>query len=353
MKEYIQKYKSHYLLAGVISFFWIAVVIGVYLRTTQVRGIAYPICGNGEAEMGEACDDGNLTDGDGCSAVCQTEAPAVCGNGTAETGETCDDGNQTTETCAYGLSSCMVCNKTCQSVSGAVSFCGDGILDAANNEQCDDGNLIPGDGCSDQCLTEPPLCAEPAVKITFNNIETVNAPAWQNQVVSGDKIFTLTENFVVIPLNEVQKFKSNLTNAFQAGWEGEGQEKHLRIGSMRHIPLNKKDRKNYGIELDYTVEFLGDVHVSKFIKMNTETGKETIIFGDGKIVYLGDRTDGANFLTGNGPGDDWSKYFLMFKNCPEQIPVYPPPPHPCPSRPDSDRDRSDKELRGKGCEDRD
>lgn len=31
------------------------------------------ICGNGTTETGEACDDGNLTDGDGCSAICQIE----------------------------------------------------------------------------------------------------------------------------------------------------------------------------------------------------------------------------------------------------------------------------------------
>lgn len=32
-----------------------------------------PICGNGILEAGEACDDGNLVNGDGCSAVCTVE----------------------------------------------------------------------------------------------------------------------------------------------------------------------------------------------------------------------------------------------------------------------------------------
>ncbi len=31
-------------------------------------------CGNGATDTGEACDDGNITSGDGCSASCQTEA---------------------------------------------------------------------------------------------------------------------------------------------------------------------------------------------------------------------------------------------------------------------------------------
>ena len=33
-------------------------------------------CGNGVVEAGEGCDDGNTTDGDGCSANCTLERPA-------------------------------------------------------------------------------------------------------------------------------------------------------------------------------------------------------------------------------------------------------------------------------------
>src|SRR3990167_8014597 len=46
-------------------------------------------CGNGLIDSGEACDDGNITEGDGCSASCRNEA---CGNGVQDPGETCDDG---------------------------------------------------------------------------------------------------------------------------------------------------------------------------------------------------------------------------------------------------------------------
>jgi len=35
------------------------------------------VCGNGVVEAGEACDDGNLIDGDGCSSACQLEHPQV------------------------------------------------------------------------------------------------------------------------------------------------------------------------------------------------------------------------------------------------------------------------------------
>jgi cysteine-rich repeat protein len=53
-----------------------------------------PVCGNGKLEPGEECDDGNLSNGDGCSCTCTVEPPPpVCGNGKLEAGEECDDGN--------------------------------------------------------------------------------------------------------------------------------------------------------------------------------------------------------------------------------------------------------------------
>ena len=48
-------------------------------------------CGDGVVDevLGETCDDGNMVDGDGCSALCVIEQ--VCGNGLIQEGETCDD----------------------------------------------------------------------------------------------------------------------------------------------------------------------------------------------------------------------------------------------------------------------
>jgi cysteine-rich repeat protein len=40
------------------------------------------------------------------------------------------------------------------SVSRAPSVCGDGYRDDYINEDCDDGNTTPGDGCSDSCQRE-------------------------------------------------------------------------------------------------------------------------------------------------------------------------------------------------------
>jgi MYXO-CTERM domain-containing protein len=40
---------------------------------TAAQGPGDPNCGNGAVDPNETCDDGNITDGDGCSALCQNE----------------------------------------------------------------------------------------------------------------------------------------------------------------------------------------------------------------------------------------------------------------------------------------
>jgi ELWxxDGT repeat protein/cysteine-rich repeat protein len=65
-----------------------------------VRGVelwAVPVCGDGELDPGEACDDGNREAADCCSTLCQPAAPAgsACENGDlCSEGDTCD-GNGT------------------------------------------------------------------------------------------------------------------------------------------------------------------------------------------------------------------------------------------------------------------
>jgi cysteine-rich repeat protein len=80
-------------------------------------------CGNGVTDPGEACDDGNTADCDGCSAACGLE---TCGDGVVCPGETCDDGN---------AASCDGCSAACVVEVGA--RCGDGTINGACGEQCD------------------------------------------------------------------------------------------------------------------------------------------------------------------------------------------------------------------------
>jgi cysteine-rich repeat protein len=108
---------------------------GVGEGTCQGGDCVIAICGNGRTEGGEACDDGNRTDGDGCEANCLSDEQ--CGNGHRDITEGCDDGN---------LADGDGCQGDCQ-----LPGCGDGVLD--DGERCDDGGTEDGDGCARNCLS--------------------------------------------------------------------------------------------------------------------------------------------------------------------------------------------------------
>lgn len=95
-------------------------------------------CGNGIVEDGEQCDDGNLNNNDDCTRTCQSRVNSSCGNGIVEEGEECDDGNYSN-------------NDSCTTTCLKREYCGDGIVNG--NEECDDGNRLNGDGCSEFCVT--------------------------------------------------------------------------------------------------------------------------------------------------------------------------------------------------------
>lgn len=94
------------------------------------------ICGDEIKQGSEACDDGNIVDGDYCSSDCQ-EISGKCGDNKVQSIEECDDGNnESNDGCDY---SCKL-------------ECGNGWKEY--QEECDDGNLDGGDGCDDFCKLE-------------------------------------------------------------------------------------------------------------------------------------------------------------------------------------------------------
>jgi cysteine-rich repeat protein len=99
-------------------------------------------CGDGAIQLGEACDDGNTADCDGCSALCALESG--CGDGARCAEEACDDGNRR---------ACDGCSPACALEPGAA--CGDGTVNAACGEQCDP----PGAQCTAQCQRLP-VCGD-------------------------------------------------------------------------------------------------------------------------------------------------------------------------------------------------
>jgi len=57
--------------------------------TTSTPDICFEPCGDGKNAGFFQCDDGNIFDGDGCSASCEVEAGFQCIGGTANNRDTC------------------------------------------------------------------------------------------------------------------------------------------------------------------------------------------------------------------------------------------------------------------------
>jgi cysteine-rich repeat protein/predicted outer membrane repeat protein len=124
----------------------------------RATGCLAPTCGDGVTDdaSGEACDDGDDDGQNNCTNACQY---ARCGDGVlwnhGSGVESCDDGNSVTDDCVYGMTTCAVCDASCQPAAGTPVFCGDGRVDAPHGESCDDGSLRAGDGCDGACHVEP------------------------------------------------------------------------------------------------------------------------------------------------------------------------------------------------------
>lgn len=115
--------------------------------------------GDGQSDPGEACDDGDGDDQDGCTTAC---ALAVCGDGLQRLDlspgsvgyEACDDGNEVDHD---------ACRNNCEAAR-----CGDGILrtdllpDLEGYEACDDGNGDNSDDCRSDC--RPAVCGDGIVR---------------------------------------------------------------------------------------------------------------------------------------------------------------------------------------------
>jgi cysteine-rich repeat protein len=146
-----------------------------------------PSCGDGDQAATEQCDDGNTSNGDGCSSTCRTEVVSMCGNGEINVAtETCDDGN------TMGGDGC---SSMCQ------NECGNGMLDGT--EACDDGNLVAADGCNGMCLVEdgytctgePSDCIKPTgacsdpFSVTFtSNAGTLSGTGMGDTSMSTDQV---------------------------------------------------------------------------------------------------------------------------------------------------------------------
>lgn len=129
------------------------------------------VCGDGVCGSLESCSDCETDCG-----VCPPPPPSggCNNNGVCNTGEDCVscpsdcqgklDGKKSARFCCGDTgangSSCTA-SEVCLSTQCGVQACGDGSLDFLDGEECDDGNVVSGDGCSAFCTLEPePMCGD-------------------------------------------------------------------------------------------------------------------------------------------------------------------------------------------------
>ncbi|NOZ00546.1 MAG: DUF4215 domain-containing protein, partial [Deltaproteobacteria bacterium] len=127
-------------------------------------------CGDGVVCPGEACDDGNLVDCDGCHADCTLEQG--CGDGHLCGDEVCDDGNK-------------VGGDGCRADCKGVEVCGDGLVDHEAGETCEDTSP---NGVDLGCTEEHPNCGvtKPCLGCTAHQCgDGIKAP---DEVCDGDVV---------------------------------------------------------------------------------------------------------------------------------------------------------------------
>ncbi|CAD8077810.1 unnamed protein product [Paramecium sonneborni] len=103
---------------------------GLYYN--DLTNSCFTICGDQIKALDEQCDDGNQLRYDGCYQ-CQFECEQLC--------LICTNGK-----CTQCIDGYIIQNQIC------INQCGDGLV--LTSEQCDDGNIVSRDGCT-QCIIDP------------------------------------------------------------------------------------------------------------------------------------------------------------------------------------------------------
>ncbi len=148
------------------------------------------------------CDDVNPCTDDSCDSqssgfLCEHVNNGICigpncGNAVVDAGETCDPPNL-----ALGPNGQQICRLDCTS-------CGDSVVQANDNETCDDGNLVSGcrtdkpqkplDECLNDC--QKPICADPA-KIKFGSHDLPDVFQFHGRLITDQSVDFVNNHFVL------------------------------------------------------------------------------------------------------------------------------------------------------------
>jgi cysteine-rich repeat protein len=176
------------------------------------------VCGNGQVEGGETCDDGNLINGDSCSNSCQITTQCSDGVDNADAEDTltdiadpgCHTDGNATNNASYNPA---------DNDETHVAACLNGVVEGA--EQCDDGNNINGDACSNTCQLPPPppLCKGQSATVYVNGSNKIVGGPLNGQTYAGTLTGT-AGNDVIVGTSGNDKIKGSDGNDRICGGNG-------------------------------------------------------------------------------------------------------------------------------------
>ncbi|MBI5506252.1 MAG: hypothetical protein HY899_15760 [Deltaproteobacteria bacterium] len=139
-----------------------------------------PVCGNGEVDQSETCDDGNTAGGDGCSNDCQLESCIAQTTGGYPANPLCFDGSDCTiDTCNTQSGNCVHVVACSDGVACTADSCqGTSCVHTPNPAACSDGTFCNGtEVCDPQtgCGAGPIPDCDDAVGCTVDSCSNAQA----------------------------------------------------------------------------------------------------------------------------------------------------------------------------------
>ena len=200
--------------------------------------------------------------------------PVVCGNNTLEEGEECDDGN-------------VINGDGCSSICEVEPICGNSNLE--EGEECDDGNTQDNDGCSSVCQIEE----EPDEPEQPDEIEIIDGDLICNKNASGQAQFDI----YIVKLVGNKKFKRLILSPHV--FESYG---HLSWDNVKNTGQTTLDQfitsDVVRAENDTKVYQLfpqGDTGVKRWLDMTAEAFNASY---DSDAIYMINQTDRDAYQSG-------------------------------------------------------
>lgn len=193
-------------------------------------------CGNGVLNSGEGCDDGNVTDGDACSATCALEVTGpLCGNGVLETPEVCDDSNTTSED---------GCTNACLDETGTLpgppSDIDEGDADSGFGL---DAETIEGSECTGECSSSLTASTTSSSDTTSSPAPTSSSPP-PGSVLRVTFVFSFQNSGVVITGGGMQVNNPSITLTITYTLNGAPQTRTVSASAGSLAPSGARGNSN-------------------------------------------------------------------------------------------------------------